>query len=1015
MRIRMSAMIAALSLLLTGVGFAQQTTGTLTGRLVDAQGLAVPGATVTVTGPQGARSFVSDSEGRFSAPFLVPGTYDVRAELQGFKAFERRGVVVGLGQTVDLPIAMQVGGLTETVEVSAASPVIDTRTTATGGVLDPETLQRLPVGRNITDALYVLPGVSDSSGAGQANPSIAGASGLENNYIVDGVNITDTGFGGFGAFNTTYLSLGMGVTSDFVKETQVKTAGFEAEFGESTGGVVNVVTKSGSNEFSGSAFGYTRPGQLEADWKELVTPNGTVNTTGTMQSDFGISLGGAAIQNRLFFFGTYNPQWQTRTFIAPEGFPFRSLGDVNRQRRIHSYAGKVTAQASSSHRFDFSVFGDPSKGDVGLQNPTGLRRVANPGVPGTADITGAYSELDYGGHNQTLRYDGIVSSNFLLEGAIAHASNKFNETPNLNEWAYSDLRTVPQGRTGGLGFFENNDGSNTQYSLKATNILRAGGQHQLRYGVQVQDINFLRGTNYSGPGLRLASGQTTITGGPIQIRAGADGVTYYRATRGLLLAPGRTNQLYTSMFIQDTWQAGRLTVTPGVRWDRQYLEGPEPGGDANYPALCYEDDSRPGAGDGSGNPIACNYTWSKNWAPRIGATYDVTGRGSSKVYASWGRFYAKVPNDLAVRAMGTDSGITRQDYFDAALTRPVANGVSLGGTTTHLQRTSDHAAIIEPGTGGAYTDEFLAGFEFEAFPSTSVGIRYIRRTMPQILEDIGQLPVAGYFEDEVPVDYFITNPDSHTTVVQCCGATNVSFEDPVHDYDAVEVVLNRRFSGRWGAIASYRFSRLRGNFEGFFRSDNGQNDPAISSLYDFPTNDPTYTAVGGPELGFIGDIRYQGATLGAGRLPNDRPHQVKLFTSYLLGDVNIGVGFTTGSGKVLTGLAANPVYNNAGEIPLTVRGEGFETVDGFKKRAPMDAQVDLHLDYRPTIAGQRLTFVGDIFNLFNRRAALNYDNWYETAFGTLNPNYGYPTNGGGSSQPSYQAPFGVRLGVRFDW
>lgn len=1016
MRIRMSAMIAALSLILTGTAYAQATTGTLTGRLVDAQGLAVPGATVTVTGPQGARSFVTDADGRFSAPFLVPGTYDVRAELQGFKAIERKALVVGLGQTVDLSLEMQVGGLTETVEVTAGSPVVDTRTTTSGGVLDPETLQRLPVGRNITDTLYVLPGVSDSSGAGRANPSIGGASGLENAYIVDGVNITDTGFGAFGAFHSTYGSLGMGVTSDFVKETQVKTAGFEAEYGESTGGVVNVVTKSGSNRFSGSGFGYTRPSALEAEWRQLVTPNGTVNTTGSTQSDVGISLGGALVQNRMFFYGTYNPQWQNRSFIAPEGFPFRSLGDVTRKRRIQSYAGKLTAQASSSHRFDVSIFGDPSKGESGLQNPAGLRRIANPGVPGMSSIEGGYSELDYGGHNQTFRYDGVLSANWLLEGAIAHASNKFNERPTINEPSFTDLRTVPQGRTGGIGFFENNDGSNTQFSLKSTNILNAGGQHQLRYGVQVQDINFLRGTNYSGSGVPLATGQTTITGAPIQIRLGPDGNTFYRATRGLLVAPGRTDQLYTSVFIQDTWQTGRLTITPGVRWDRQYLEGPQPGGADNYPALCFDGDTRPGAGDGTGDAIACNYAWNNNWAPRIGATYDVTGNGNSKIYASWGRFYAKVPNDLAVRAMGTDSGITRQDYFDAALTRPIANGVSYGGTTTHLQRTSDHAAIIEPGTGGAYTDEFLVGFEVEAFPSTSVGVRYIRRTMPQILEDIGQLPVAGYYEGtDVPVDYFITNPDRNTTVVQCCGSTSVSFEDPIHDYDAVEVVLNRRFTGRWGAIASYRFSRLRGNFEGFFRSDNGQNDPAISSLYDFPTNDPTYTAFGGPEFGFIGDIRYQGGTLGAGRLPNDRPHQVKLFGSYMIADVNLGVGFTAGSGTVLTALAANPVYNNAGEIPMTVRGEGFETADGFKKRAPMDAQIDFHADYRPTIGGQRFTVLADVFNLFNRRAALNYDNWYETAFGTLNPNFGQPTNGGGSSQPGYQAPLALRLGVRFDW
>ena len=115
MRIRMSAVIAVLSVCLTGVAFAQETTGTLSGRLVDTQGLAVPGATITVTGPQGSKSFVSDAEGRFSAPFLVPGTYDVRAELQGFKAVDIKGVSVSLGQTTEVSVKMEIGGLTETV------------------------------------------------------------------------------------------------------------------------------------------------------------------------------------------------------------------------------------------------------------------------------------------------------------------------------------------------------------------------------------------------------------------------------------------------------------------------------------------------------------------------------------------------------------------------------------------------------------------------------------------------------------------------------------------------------------------------------------------------------------------------------------------------------------------------------------------------------------------------------------------------------------------------------------
>src|SRR5919109_1636878 len=192
---RLSAVVLALALAFTGTAAAQVTTGTVAGRIVDAQGLAVPGATVTLTGPQGARTFVTDAEGNFSAPFLTPGTYTVRGELQGFKAVETKNVNVSLGQTTTLNLKMEVGGLTETVEVTGAASVVDTRSTTTGGVLSSELLARVPVGRRMTDALYLAPGVSSGGSVGRANPSISGSSGLDNQYVVDGVNVTNTGYG----------------------------------------------------------------------------------------------------------------------------------------------------------------------------------------------------------------------------------------------------------------------------------------------------------------------------------------------------------------------------------------------------------------------------------------------------------------------------------------------------------------------------------------------------------------------------------------------------------------------------------------------------------------------------------------------------------------------------------------------------------------------------------------------------------------------------------------------------
>src|SRR5207248_9830150 len=148
--------------------------------------------------------------------------------------------------------------------VTASSPVVDTTSTTTGAVLSSEMFSNVPIGRRLSDTLYMAPGVGTGGSVGAANPSISGGSGLENQYVIDGVNVTNQGYGAFGAYSTVFGSLGNATPFDFVKEIQIKTGGYEAEFGQSTGGVVNVVTKSGTNNLRGSVFGYTRPSGTES-------------------------------------------------------------------------------------------------------------------------------------------------------------------------------------------------------------------------------------------------------------------------------------------------------------------------------------------------------------------------------------------------------------------------------------------------------------------------------------------------------------------------------------------------------------------------------------------------------------------------------------------------------------------------------------------------------------------------------------------------------------------------------
>jgi hypothetical protein len=392
------------------------------------------------------------------------------------------------------------------------------------------------------------------------------------------------------------------------------------------------------------------------------------------------------------------------------------------------------------------------------------------------------------------------------------------------------------------------------------------------------------------------------------------------------------------------------------------------------------------------------------------------------VYGNWGRFYARMPNDLAARALSADDGISRADYFDANLTQPIPDGVVTqtptgGEITQHFILAGVGAAEIDPDAKMSYLDEFLVGAEHELPWRVAVGVRYIHRDMGRVLEDVANVPMTAYdlgVEGVGSVSYILTNPSVDTPLFPGTEFLGASFDDPVHTYNAVEFTLTKHYSDNWGLMASYRWSKLRGNFEGFYREDNGQSDPGITSLYDFPTNDPSYTAIGVPQFGYSGDIRFLGDDDGI--LPLDRPHHLKVYGSYLLPyNVSLGIGLNVISGKPLTALASNPSYTNGGEIPVTARGAGFDTMDGFRERTPVQSQVDLQASYRLDVGGQRsLTLIAEVFNVLNQDTILDYDNFTELQFGVPNPDFGSPISQNVAG-PQFQAPIRTRFGVRFNF
>jgi Carboxypeptidase regulatory-like domain/TonB-dependent Receptor Plug Domain len=979
--------IAFIACSVGGRAGAQDTTGTISGRIVDAQGLAMPGVTVTATGSQGVKTALTDVEGRFTLPFLTPGPYAVRAELQGFTPVDRSEVPVRLGQTVEMPLTMQIGGLEESIQVVPTRSTVDTTNATIGANLDSATLSRLPVGRRFSDTLYLAPGVSTGGNVGIANPSIEGSSGLENQYVVDGVNITNGGYGALGSYSIVFGSLGNGTPFDFMQEVQVKTGGYEAEFGQATGGVINVVTKSGSNAFKGSAFGYARPHDVESAYNTVQSVEGTVNAVASRLSDVGATVGGPILPNRLFFFGAIDPQWQTTTFDAPEGFPLQTLGNVDRDRRITNYAAKGTWQATAGHRFDASFFGDPATGALGPQRSSALLN----------QTTSGYSSLEYGGHNQTIHYDGVLNPHFLVDASFGHALNRIVETPSVNDWQVSDFRVTPSVITGGVGFYEAGNRSNSwQVQAKATSIVEGFGQHQVRYGFDYERLDFSQLQQYTGPTFTAPNGQQTATGASVDIIPDPVYGQIYHVSRASLTDARATTQRYGAIFVEDEWKIGNsVTIRPGVRLEQETLSG----------------------------SIVQGFSLKNNWAPRLGVVWDPSGRGLSKVFANYGRYYARVPNDLAARALSSDASITA-DYFDQNLTQPVPDGTVTTNattgkpTTTHFTLLGGSADDIDPNAKLSYYNEWVAGTEYTLPRGLEVGVRYVHRDIGRVLEDVQSYPIVAAslgLPGAATANYLLTNPGPGTPVVQDIPGATVAFESPVHNYNAVEFTAQKRLAHNWSLISSYRWSRLTGNFEGFFRNDNGQSDPGISSLYDYPTNDPTYTAIGKTQFGYVGDIRFLGAA-GNGPLPLDRTHDVKAYGTYAFDmGLNLSLGLELESGAPLTALAAHPVYGNGGEIPLTPRGAGFQTSNGFRTRTPWTKPVNAGASYNLKVGRRTLGLIADAFNIFNTQTILDYNSFAELQFGVPNPDFGVAGVSGVVSGQQFATPRQLRIGVRYEF
>src|SRR5688500_8504678 len=423
----LSTLLACFALF-AGSAFAQTTTtGSIEGVVTDSTGAAVPGVTVTAT-RQGGRSTsaTTNEEGIFRLSNIEPGMYTLTIEAaKGFAKFEQADVSINLGKTSNMNIQLRPQGAAETVTVTAGSgAAIDVTQNTTGTNVSTEQFSNFPTQRTIQSLYTIAPtvtrsGLRDSSGR-ERDPAVGGSSGPENNYILDGVSVSDPAFGGSGA----------NLPFEFVQELEIKTGAFGADIGKATGGVFNVITKSGTNEFHGDAFAYFVAKSFVREVKTSAIPFTGAAPNGYSEVDAGFDIGGPIVKDKLWFFGAFNPQYR-KNFFLTQTF----LQDVENKVTTPFYAGKITWAVNPSHTFTFSTFGDYTKQEGHLFGFSGFG----------ANLASFRGETQTGGSNYAFRLNSTFSPNFIGEFSAGLHFQRANTIPELDETLVTDRFAVLRG------------------------------------------------------------------------------------------------------------------------------------------------------------------------------------------------------------------------------------------------------------------------------------------------------------------------------------------------------------------------------------------------------------------------------------------------------------------------------------------------------------------------------------------------------------------------------------------
>ncbi len=1001
---------------------AQEQRGSIEGIVSDQSGARVAGALVEARSPAliGVATSVADASGVYRFPALPPGYYHVKATLSGFAPAEVAEILVTLGKNLKVDLTMRVSAQAEQILVTAEAPVIDIKSSASAKNLTREFFEAIPKGRDFTSIVNLAPGANFEEKAGGI--AIDGASGAENSYILDGID-------------TTNLQTGVRakrVVFDVIEEVQVKSSGYNAEYGGALGGVINVITRSGANRvfgevglyyqndaLNGTPRDFLRLGLQDSTRSEYVpTKENCRDAPGSPcffkdaldRFEPGFLIGGPLKKDKYWFFASYIPEIQN----TDRTVTFQSTGEVKTFRekfRAHNATAKISAQFTNALRGYAVANLRPDKYDGRL-----------PGLAGTDSPTFPFETLGRERPNASysMNLDWVASNKLYLNlrggyfyydlkdvgipNEVQHNFSESNQVPSANGiLTAQEIATIPANLRFARGYsdvftnsaFVKDNQNRLGASFDGTYYANAAGRHTFKAGVQLNRIgnNVDSGEQKDRVTLGWGTFWTGLTGAAAgRDFAGTYGYWSFRQFKRL----GDIHANLLALFAQDSWEIkNRLTLNLGIRAEKE-----------DVPSF-----------NNTGKPI--QWGFGDKLSPRAGFAYDVKGDGKTKVYGSYGIFYDAMKLEMPRGSFGGERWIERYYTLDTPNWTSIGNG-NYPGTfieEVNWRNTAIELGLLDPNIEPVQNHEFTLGFERQLSAKASVGVRYVRKRLDRTIEDVGVLGPSGE-------EYFIANPGfrvASRTLKDVCPSC-----PPVpparRDYDSVELRFSKRLADRWSLDASYLWSRLFGNYNGLANSDElriaANNDIAGAG------NDPRPPGGGrtSPNVNRAFDLIYDSFTetgaLNYGHLPVDRPHQVKVSASYSFPfDVSAGIFFYASSGTPNT-----TQTTIAGSVPVFYQGRND------LGRSPFTTQTDLYLAYDIKLGGRKKVQLSvNVFNLLDQDTETRlFPNRYRDRIVISNEAFfaGFDADALAAAQRRrpdaqyglphlFQPPREVRLGVKF--